>query len=410
MPLYSQLPAHLDLTNPIHQQQIRRAADQLLFSDQDLQQLISLELEFGKNREQYPFAAHLAIKLAHSKRALQELKKPLHISVVFAIYKEHNRILSHIEHEHGENFLREKIKQLRWLCLDIPDISWDMIVVDDGCPKASGSIAERILAQEAEAQSVRVMFLQEAINQKHPITHPISSTNDSRKGGAITLGLWEAVQQSKPNHIVMFTDADLSTDIGQSGLLVAGILNQGADAAIGSRREPLSIVIKGGHRNNRGKLFIYLWKRLLPSLANIIDTQCGFKAFRAEVAKKILTGLTEKKFAFDIELLIKVEQNRTNSIEKIPIAWFDSEAASTTADLQPYLPMLKSIAGFYRTYLPLQNQAEGFAKFIEDLNEETWNRLLDNIPLEIAKREPVEFINYDGVSVMMLAKAAGIAI
>ena len=31
----------------------------------------------------------------------------------------------------------------------------------------------------------------------------------------------------------------------------------GADAAIGSRREPTSIVVKKGVRNTRGKLFIY---------------------------------------------------------------------------------------------------------------------------------------------------------
>jgi hypothetical protein len=49
--------------------------------------------------------------------------------------------------------------------------------------------------------------------------------------------------------------------------------------AIGSRREPDSVVVKQGTRNDRGKLFIYLWKRMVPVLGDIIDTQCGFKAF-----------------------------------------------------------------------------------------------------------------------------------
>ena len=51
------------------------------------------------------------------------------------------------------------------------------------------------------------------------------------------------------------------------------------EAVIGSRREEASIVVKKGVRNLRGKLFIYLWKRLIPNLNYVVDTQCGFKAF-----------------------------------------------------------------------------------------------------------------------------------
>ncbi|MBF0384160.1 MAG: hypothetical protein HQL69_24370, partial [Magnetococcales bacterium] len=386
------------LTNSDHQEQIRKAADDILQTGLDLKQLVAKELRWAKEKKSHSYSEHLAIKLAHSRKILKNLDSPLHISVVFAIYKEHQRILSQTEHQHGEDFLRQKIRQMLWLCRDINNITWDMTLVDDGCPNSSGLLAQKILKDGTLPESVKVLFLQEAINNNHPITYPLSKTDDSRKGGAVALGLWESVQNYHQNHVTIYTDADLSTDLGQCGLLVSGITNNDMDAAIGSRREPSSIVIKSGKRNDRGKLFIYIWKRLLPILANVIDSQCGFKAFRADVARKILTNLTEKQFAFDIELLLKTELNRSKSITNIPIAWFDSEAASTTTDLQPYLPMLKSIAGFYNKYLPANPEADGFANLIEKLEENNWEQLLRHIPEEITQREPGEFIEYNGVN------------
>jgi hypothetical protein len=404
----SHLPDPLDLTNPNHQRKIREAADQIIAAHQSFQLLISAEKAAIDQKSQLPFSAHLAFKLAHSRALLMNLDQAVHLSVVFAIYKEHKRILNRDEHEHGEDFLREKIKQMQWLCQDLPGITWDMMVVDDGCPAGSGRLAQQIATDHPAGKDVRILFLEDAIRHRHPIIQPMTSTDQSRKGGAVILGLWESLQNSRPNHIVLYTDADLSTDLGQCGLLVEGIVNNGADAAIGSRRESLSMVIKGGKRNVRGKLFIYLWKRLLPTLSNIIDTQCGFKAFRADVAGHILAGLMEKRFAFDIELLLKTELNRSDAIAKIPIAWFDSEAASTTADLQPYLAMLQSITKFYRTYLPGNQESEKFARLIDRLDEPSWNRLLEKIPEEITKREPTEFVDFNNVTADELAKAAGI--
>ncbi|MBD3854575.1 MAG: hypothetical protein IFJ96_07305, partial [Acidobacteria bacterium] len=162
------------------------------------------------------------------------------------------------------------------------------------------------------------------------------------------LGMWAALQQQREGHVVLMTDADLSTNLGQCGLLVDPILNGGADAAIGSRREPTSVVVKKGVRNTRGKLFIYLWKQILPELAGIVDTQCGFKAFRAGPLRETLSDMIEMQFAFDIELLIKTGLRRRDSIRKVAIAWIDSEAESTTTDLQPYLPMLRKMVEMSR--------------------------------------------------------------
>jgi hypothetical protein len=126
-------------------------------------------------------------------------------------------------------------------------------------------------------------------------------------------------------------------------------------------------------------------------LGNIIDTQCGFKAFRAEVVREIVLESLEKGFAFDIELLLRAELGATGSIAKVPIAWIDSEAASTTTDLEPYLPMLRTIVALYRHYLPVDPRSEGFADLIESLDEAGWNRLIDRMPASIADGDPTRF-------------------
>jgi hypothetical protein len=212
--------------------------------------------------------------------------------------------------------------------------------------------------------------------------------------------MWNAVQAQKANdHIVVFTDADLSTHLGQLMLLIDPILNDEKLVAIGSRREPTSVVIKKGSRNNRGKLFIYLWKRLIPNIGEIVDTQCGFKAFKAEIIPPIIEDMIEKKFAFDIELLLRTELQKGGSIAKVPVAWIDSEAASTTTDLQPYLPMLKSIVKMNRRYFPEKGTPNEFADFIDSLDDDTFNELLNKIPQNITKRNPIEFGEYDEVRV-----------
>ncbi|MBF0370165.1 MAG: hypothetical protein HQL52_11980 [Magnetococcales bacterium] len=408
LPLIEQAPSTADLATPEQLALVQQMADGLLEHRPEASAIEALEKKMADHRPDYPLAAHLAIKLARSRQALESLETPLHLSVIFAIYKEHTRILTREEHPHGENFLRTKIDQLNWLCQGLAGVTWEMVLVDDGCPEGSGELAQKILLEKQDQENVRVLFLAEAIRMGLPVTDPMVTTDDSRKGGSIAYGLWEATREPKPNQVVIYTDADLSTHLGQCGLIAEGIVKQGADAAIGSRREPLSIVVKGGSRNERGKLFIYLWKRMLPNLAEIIDTQCGFKGFRADVARKIVQGLTEKKFAFDIELLLKVQLNRPGAIVKIPVAWIDSEAASTTTEFQPYLKMLKSITGFYRTYLPPTPHAEPYAELIEQMDSEGWKRLLDPVPEGIVQREPIAFKDYHGVSAQMLARIAGV--
>jgi len=401
-------PVDLDLTDSAHLNRTHEVAGALLDSGADQDQLRQLEADLVANAAETPLLLHVAAKMAVSRRVLQNLKVPAHLSVVFAVYKEHQRILPPDQVAGGEDFLVRKVNQLEWLFEGRDDLTWEMIVVDDGCPEGSGRIAQDIVEANNWADKVRVLFLADAIAAGAPVTAPLKTADDSRKGGSIALGMWTAAETVRDNHVIVFTDADLSTHLGQTGLLMGEILNGGCDAAIGSRREPNSVVIKKGVRNTRGKLFIYLWKRIIGLLPDIVDTQCGFKGFAAPVVREIAGDLLEKKFAFDIELLIKVRLRREDSIARVPVAWIDSEALSTTTDIQPYLPMLQAMVGMYKAYLPREKNADEFAAFIESLDERAWSRLVDNIPVGITQREPAEFGGFSGVSADELRIAAGL--
>jgi len=348
-----------------------------------------------------PLPLNLAIKLSISKAIVRQINKPLNVSVTFAMYKENNRILPASEHPNGENLLMVKLHQLDWLFCENRNIKWELIAVDDGCPEDSGKIAQEILRKNKATEKAEVLFLADAIKKHLPIAENLNSPNDSQKGGSIAYGMWHAAQNSSDQeHIIVYTDADLSTHLGQTGLLLQPLLSENKQVAIGSRRETNSIAIKKGIRNTRGKLFIYLWKRLLPELNYLVDTQCGFKAFKHETLIEIIDDLIESKFAIDIELLLRAELLKQKKIAKVGIAWIDSEAESTTTDIQPYLQMLKSISKMYRKYSGKHQESESFSDFIDSLSNEQWDKLVEKIPDGIANREPFEFDSYKNVTVI----------
>lgn len=398
-------PAGLDLTDPTQLEAVQRATERLLESAPSRDALDGLEARLIDSDRPQPLLLHLAVKLARSKRFVDTIDHSALLSVVFAMYKENLRIQPRSEENPvGEDFLRRKAQQLDWLTGDNPNVSWRLWAVDDGCPEGSGVMAHKIIDEMSDADRIQVISLEEAIREDDPVTRPLADTSESRKGGSILLGMTRAAQEQSSDHVVLFTDADLSTHLGQSGLLMQPILAGNTNAAIGSRREPTSVVVKQGKRNTRGKLFIYLWKQLLPVLSDVVDTQCGFKAFRADLVDAIVQDNLEKGFAFDIELLLRTELDTPGSIVKVPIAWIDSEAASTTTDLEPYLPMLRSTVGFYRHYLPPDHRAESFAELIESLDKESWNRLIDRMPSAIADVEPSEFGSDSAITASDLAE------
>ena len=377
---------------------IYKTANSILKECSDIDAVNLLEEKYAPNNSQLLY--NVAIKIAKSKILMNSIDKKISITIVFAVYNEHNRMLDSNMHPNGENFIENKIEQLNWLFENVRDlVDWKMIIVDDGCPNHSGLIAQNIIDRKFKNYNIEILFLENSIRENLPPARNLTSTDESQKGGSIIYGMWKAsLENSTLDHIIVYTDADLSIHLSQIGLLINDIVNSDVKVSIGSKRERKSVLLKSKSRNLRGMFFIYLWKQLIPDLGYLNDTQCPLKAFRADLVHDIIEDNIESKFAFDIELLLKAQLNQTNknipNIKSQPIAVIDSEAESTTIALNPYLTMLKSIVKIYQKYLPPNEKSEKLAHFLKTLDENDWKKLIDDIPKENIGRKVDDF-EYD---------------
>jgi len=117
------------------------------------------------------------------------------------------------------------------------------------------------------------------------------------KGAAVRAGIAQST-----GRVVVFTDADLSYDPAQ----IAGFVKHveaGADVVTGDRQHPASS-IDGNVSQVRsiGSRMINLSCRVLLGLKTA-DSQCGLKAFRGDVAKRLFASSSENRFGFDAEIL-----------------------------------------------------------------------------------------------------------
>jgi dolichyl-phosphate beta-glucosyltransferase len=119
---------------------------------------------------------------------------------------------------------------------------------------------------------------------------------------------------------VLFTDADMATPPHYIAKAF-DILENGTDVDIVIGVRPLARV----HNTFFRKLRSVVSNIMIEVLAvpGISDTQCGFKAFRADVAKKLFEPLETKAWGFDIEILARARSVHYE-IKKIIISdWFD---------------------------------------------------------------------------------------
>ena len=100
-------PAGLDLTDAAHLNRTHEVADALLATGSDLARLRELEADLVASDVKPPLLLHLAAKMALSRRIVLDLEGPAHLSVVFAVYKEHQRILPPDRIAGGEDFLTQ---------------------------------------------------------------------------------------------------------------------------------------------------------------------------------------------------------------------------------------------------------------------------------------------------------------
>ncbi len=124
----------------------------------------------------------------------------------------------------------------------------------------------------------------------------ISNGKNMGKGFALRVGFSHALGER-----IVWLDGDGEIDARQVGRF-AGALAGGADLVIASKWHPLSRVEMPIFRKILSRGYNTL-VRLLTGLP-ISDTQTGLKAIRKDALMSMLSGLTVKRYAFDVELLL----------------------------------------------------------------------------------------------------------
>jgi hypothetical protein len=363
-----------------------------------------------------PAVASEAHAAARSRRRLGELAEPVHLTVVWAMYGETGRMVPRAEHLHGEDFVRTKVRQLDWLTGGLPGVTWSIIACDDGCPDqpSSADLMSHIAAAEGYPgeghRSVTVLRLAEVIGSGisiSPAFDRLTSTEQSRKGGSILAGLDAAVRTDPAwangvgRHVVCYTDADLSANLAQLGSLaapvvvgenVAGALGQryGIEGAVLVRADgPVTEPHSTGDKPDKIIILFRHFVRalLIPSLAHVLDTQAGFKAFDGAALGPVIGQMASFNETFDVELLIHLAQRYSpQALAVEPIVFTEDFAATKFPSVDPgprHLAMIQQVVALYDQFVapvaPVTGEAADLLTLIRALELDDYVILIEHL-------------------------------
>jgi glycosyltransferase involved in cell wall biosynthesis len=187
--------------------------------------------------------------------------------------------------------------------LNLKSFTYEVIVVDDGSTDQSLSVLNAFIKNNPHWKIIR--------------------NHHGGKGNAVITGMLAA-----KGKIILFTDLDQATPISEVDKLLP-LFKQGFAVVIGSRNS----------RREGAPIFRLLMARgfmmlrtLILGLSKIHDTQCGFKAFKREVARDIFRRLklygdkhnkvtgSQVSAGFDVESLF-LAKKLGYKIKEVPVNW-----------------------------------------------------------------------------------------
>ncbi len=241
--------------------------------------------------------------------------KDCFLSVIIPAYNEEKRLLPTLER----------------VCeyLSTKDFPYEVVVVDDG-------------------STDNTLQITKSIANKNNHINILSNERNSGKGYSVRRGMLSA-----RGEYVFFTDADLSTPIEEIEKCLPYLVN-GYDVVIGSRSMPGAdiIVHQPWYREKMGKIFNFMVNVVL--LRGIVDTQCGFKGFKRDVAKKVFSRCRIDGFSFDVEALY-LSRKFDYKIKELPIRWENSTLSKVSPvkhSIQMFRDLLgikmKDLQGYYK--------------------------------------------------------------
>lgn len=169
----------------------------------------------------------------------------------------------------------------------------ELILVDDGSTDETAATATKLLAPFPHHRVVNL-----AVNQG--------------KGAAVRTGV-----ASARGVAIAYMDADMAIDPRTVPLLIDALVDH--DIAVGSRALSDSMVETTYIVRS---LMGHIFNRMVTAGTGLglRDTQCGFKAFRAPVARLLFGLVKTDRFAFDVELLLRAHRLGLR-IAEVPVQW-----------------------------------------------------------------------------------------
>jgi dolichyl-phosphate beta-glucosyltransferase len=224
----------------------------------------------------------------------------------------------------------------------------EVIFVDDGSSDGTPDVIAAHIRDWPSARLIRIPWNQ-------------------GKGGAIKAGVGMA-----RNERVVFMDADLSSDLADLPRLVGAL--DDADVVLGSRSIAGSKVSYARDRSLR-KVQSKFFNGFACALAGVVasDTQCGFKAFRADSAKLIFHLVEGRGFAFDVEVLALAQLLDLRVVE-VPIRWVEAEGTSVRPVRDPLI-MIRDLLSTRRRCRHLERVS---GRFVWETSEAPFETVLDD--------------------------------
>ena len=117
----------------------------------------------------------------------------------------------------------------------------------------------------------------------------------------------------------------------------------------GSRLLESSIVDAKRNRKIIGFIFNILLRLILNSdILSIKDTQCGYKLYKKNIAKKVFSKITEEGYIHDVEILI-ILKKKNIFIKELPVKWDHKSGSKINLFIDSFI-MLKNIVRLKKKY------------------------------------------------------------
>jgi glycosyltransferase involved in cell wall biosynthesis len=183
----------------------------------------------------------------------------------------------------------------------------EVLVVDDGSKDGTAAcVAGKAPAFTEAGHELRVL----------------TNRPNRGKGFSVKRGLTES-----RGDVVLFSDADFSSPITEAPKLIDPILENRADVAFGSRALNRKLIGKRQPpvRDFGGRVFNLLLQIITGM--RFKDTQCGFKAFKRDLAEPVFKVQSIERFGFDPEVLY-IAKKRGLRLVEVPVVWNDVEGST----------------------------------------------------------------------------------